>query len=185
MSGGDTSANLDYTAQNAYGTMSREIYDDYRARYAPIEADIISGITDSTVRDTNLNKAVVRAGSIADDRAGVSAGETARDLGRYGVTMTPEQQAVMDRRNALTKTASVAGNENRARINYADTEEAVMRGMVGQGRTSLGIATETAGAAAGLEANRNQTNTQIATQNQAMLDRQLGLGVGAGALLLL
>lgn len=111
-------------ASDTLATIYRSQWEDYKARFVPLENEVMGAYK---------NPSLYRA---AEDQArgGVyqtfANQPTQRNLSRYGVQMSPEQQAAVQRNMQLTRSATAANAVNETRRRMSERDEEIMVGGV-------------------------------------------------------
>lgn len=102
----------------------RAEWEDYLARFAPIENMLFDKFNDAEGRAASVEKAGQTMGLAFDQ----SKDQTNRTISRYGLNMSPEQQANRDRSMEVQRAAGVAGAKNGMRIAKEDQRMGIMAG---------------------------------------------------------
>ena len=165
-----------YDAQNFAAAIPRDEYAAWRKTYEPVIGEYASLLNPARVRE-QADSAYRRAGR-AFESATVAGNQ---DMQRYGVSLTPRQQEALSRIRSLAKaTASNAA--------YNDTLQQAQAGRVAGldfmsslGRNLAQQAYGLSNVAAGMEINRNDTNTRLKQEN-AQGWANLGLNIGLAAI---
>jgi len=167
----------DTYAQDKSAAVSREMYDYYKTNFAPLEDQVIS-----EMNNPNLIPNAVNAARGITTRA-VDASNNASDVGlsRYGVNRNKGRDTSIRRGRNLNKGLSLVTASNEARRATDDYKTKVLEGVGSLGRQTAGDAVQGFGLAANLESRRNNTNRQIAAQNEQATYGSIGTGVGIAA----
>lgn len=113
-----------FSGSDNMAKIHRAQWEDYKARFAPVENMLFDRFNDNT----NTNKAVASAGATMGEAFDNSAAQTARGLSRYGVTPTGAQAENRERTHGLKRAASVAGAQNAMRTAKEDQKMGIMAG---------------------------------------------------------
>lgn len=182
MGGGGGVSSKDQVMQNQQAKMSNELFADYDARYrSKVEAPVMGYLMDDSTYNQNAQAAGDR--SVASfDRAQDINNE---NMKRYGMNLTPAQQAAMDNNTALSRSETVTGEMNRSRANEYDTKTNLTKGMINVGRNSLAQSQGMMQQAAGLEHDRGIRNAQAReAARQDTINTALQVGGTAATLML-
>jgi hypothetical protein len=148
---------------NQLEEMSRADYEDYKTRLAPYENELMESIDNPAAKEA----AAAEAGARSDRSFDVAAGSLARQMGRRGVTATPEQRAAIGRRTGLARAVANVDAQNTSRFNTeaANIEDAGF--LVERGRGTAGAAATGLARAAQSEVTRNSNNAAAQSEDQA------------------
>lgn len=91
--------------------ISREMWEDYVARFQPLEDRLIS-----SKMNWDEKGSVDEAANIAETSFDVSRGILDRDLSRYGLGLTGDERVAVEKTTALDEAAAVADAKNLARL---------------------------------------------------------------------
>ncbi|MBW4056821.1 MAG: hypothetical protein HIU83_15765 [Proteobacteria bacterium] len=122
------------TAADRLGAIIKGQYNDKVARFDPIENALMQQTT-----YMNPNLAGREIGKAEADTMGTYdniAGSQAIQLGRYGMSMTADQQSSSDRLNALGRTGAVVDAANNIRLKLVERNQQIASGSA----TSIGAA---------------------------------------------
>lgn len=122
--GGGGGSTQHYEADLPFAMIARAQWNDYKRRYMPIEQQLIREGTNDAQYGVDSQMAKDSVG----DAFGLQSGATARDMGRMGVTMSPDEQAAADQNMSIAKTSAMVGEANGARDNVWDRINGVMNG---------------------------------------------------------
>lgn len=122
--GGGGGSTQHFEADMPFAMIARDQWNDYKRRYMPIEKQLIQ---EGTNESQYLTDSQMAKNSVGDAFAAQS-GATARDMGRMGVTMSPDEQAAADQNMSIAKTSATVGEANGARSNAWDRINGVMNG---------------------------------------------------------
>ena len=173
---GGSAPQQDQYAANKYAKINRQLWEDYKKRYKPVETRLMGDIqNEGQQRADNIG----RTDQLTDTAFRNSEQAGLRRSSRYG-GMTAEQRAAFDRKINLEHASATAGNENTVRQQTNDRLLGVEGGMINVGRGQRGRAVGGFGKAAQLEAQRNATNAGLAAQNQAGQMQLAGTVAGVG-----
>lgn len=112
------------TSKANMAQVHRAEWDDYLSRFAPIENMLFDKFNDVEGRAQAVDKAGQTMGLAFDQ----SKDQTNRTISRYGLNMSPEQQANRDRSMEVQRAAGVAGAKNGMRIAKEDQRMGIMAG---------------------------------------------------------
>lgn len=166
-------------ADNLNAQITRGQYAYYKEHYFPIENEAIAAV------DGDLSDRVKAARENVQQGLQIGADMTDRQLGRYGLSLTPQESQAMARSRDLQGSLAVVNAENTARQGYNDQSMAFRQQLVGYGRGLASSAANASGQAAGLESRRNATNDRLKAQDEAQTTQAIGTLVGIAALALL
>lgn len=150
--------------------ISRQQYEDYVKRFAPIESEYVGSLMD----DDYVREGVRSAADRTEQANEIATGVTERSLARGAVTVTPMQRQAIERMRKLGFARNKAGGMNRARVSYDDMQTEAIGNAVSLGR---GLATTASGAAsnaAGMATARNNANRVADAQHDANMMGLLG-----------
>lgn len=153
----DGQLNPDWAAANpgrANSWIADEQWRDFELRYRPLEDRLIQEFF------TSPEAAAREAGSITAGAHAGNADSMARQVGRYGVSMTPDQQRAASRSSGLAAARDIAGTENMTRRSIRDRNIEGLGTMMGIGKGISGGAMDSMGQAAGLASAREQAGQQ-------------------------
>jgi len=170
--------------RTAQATLTRRQWDLFESTFQKGEDALLDFASDKTQPD----KYAAMAGDDARQAFSLTEGMADRRLSRYGVTMDADQKAVSGRLRGLEQGLSIVGAENNARRGVTDLQTDTLGGMVQIGRGVSAAASEGLAGAANLATSRENTNTQIDSQNKAA-DRantqsMISTGLSAAGLLM-
>ncbi len=159
MSLGGSSPPQDNTAQLKYAEISKQMYNDFKARYQPIVNNLISTVSDpNTIRNE-----AQQAGNLSGAGFDASMRATRMKLGDYG-PVTADQNTYLTRIASLGHARAVASSENRARITGRDRQVQMLGSLAALGRGVQNNAVAGFSKGAGMENQRNQINQNLHTQ---------------------
>ena len=118
-----------HQASNAAATLTRAKYEDWTARFFPKVDELINMSTymNPSLVESEINSAKGLTNQSFDN---VTAGQN-RNVARYGMTQTAEQQAAQDSALSLGRSAAVVGAENNTRLMLKDRDRAIATGGLG------------------------------------------------------
>jgi hypothetical protein len=153
--------------------------------YSPYSSNYGSGVeqigTTRKLGNTALtNRFVTEAQDIASRQTGNTADIMSRNAARYGMPMTGDNKAVMDRTMNIGGALLNADVANKTRDQVDAMNMDIANNLMSTGRGLANDASSMYGSASSLEAARNQANTQIAAQNRANTMSGIGSLIGLG-----
>lgn len=156
---------LEYTGKpdSVMSQITRDQYADWEANYRPTEDAYLDWLMD----EGRIQGDVTRAGELAGEQVTQAEGITDRNMARYGLQLTPEQQKAQARLRKLSATSVVADARNRARGMIADQQLEGLGFMTRAMREQAGQATGMIGTAAGMQTSRDAANRAASAQHQA------------------
>lgn len=163
------------SADDLNAAITRGQYAYYKKHYFPIENEAIAALDNDSLADH-----VKDARENVQQGLKISSDMTDRQLGRYGLTQTPQEHAAMEREQNLQGSLATVNAENTARQGYNDQDMNFRQELVGYGRNLASSAAQTSGQAAGLEANREATNRNLKAQDKAQTYQAIGTAAGLG-----
>lgn len=178
MGGGGAPA-PDYTAQNQFAQINRDVYNTYKSVYSPVEDAMLAQSTPAAVQ-SDINA----ARTISDNAATTGYGVQRRNFARYGINPDGTTMAVLDRQNQVDNTKSKVNNMNTTRTSATDLSNNIQQTALQIGKGAMTSAQQGFGVAAQNEVNRNNANRQIAANNAAGWGSLVGTGLGVGLSLL-
>ena len=115
-------------ASDMTARLTRAQWDDYKLRFQPIERQLMqeTSYMNPGVVTEQVGSAVTRANRSFD----VTRQNHIRGLGRYGITMDPEQQKVFDRLDNLNRSLAVSDAADRTRMMISDRNRAIALGGI-------------------------------------------------------
>lgn len=173
---GNSAPAPDYTAQNKFAQINRQVYDTYKQVYQPVEDAMLAQSTPAAIRSD-----VNQAGTISDQAAKVGYGVQRRNFARYGVSPDGATMADLGRQKQVSDALTKVDNMNRTRTQATDLAGNIKQQALQIGKGDMSSAQNGFGVAAGNEANRNNANRQIAAENQAGWGSFIGTGIGVAA----
>lgn len=167
----------DTTATDAQARISREQFNIWKKDFAPVIDDTLHWLDDPNFVQDNVDAAttaVTQAHSAAR-------GSTARAMERYGISLSSEEQAALDKEANLTRSMDMTRTANDVRVIADARRDAVSRGMFGIGQGIAGSAQSGWSSVAGMQANRNAANAankaSAASSNMSLLGTAAGIGL--------
>ncbi|MEW5251060.1 hypothetical protein [Microbulbifer discodermiae] len=115
---------FDGSAENTLARIYRAEWQDYLKRFAPYEDKAIDFATNPEA----VTEAVDRAGEAMDQSFATSKESLQRDRSRFGLSMSPREQASESRSNAASGTAAKLAARNNTRMHVQDRQQQVMSG---------------------------------------------------------
>lgn len=154
-------------------------YNEYLGTYVPFENQALKEAQDPNF----FNKEIDQAAQGAQQSSDSAAATTTRDLGRYGLTLTPDQQTELNRIRKFGATTDVVNATNTTRDAAADQRLGLQETLAGVGQQQAAGAGAVLGQSASQAAQRNITNDQIKAQNQAAVWNTIGTVASVAALI--
>jgi hypothetical protein len=111
-------------ASDTLASISRAQWEDYKARFVPLENQLIAGYNNAGDRATQMNSAVNLSGQAFDAAAGVQS----RNLSRYGVDTGIGAGAT--RSLGLGKAAATVDAMNTSRQHMNDRDQILLTGGI-------------------------------------------------------
>lgn len=122
--GGGGGSTQNYEASIPYALLAREQWQDYKKRFLPIEKQLISQGTSDAQYITEPKMATNAVTRAFDAQPGAMT----REMGRMGVSMTPDEQSAANQSLQMAKTSAMVGESNDARNNVWDRQNSIMSG---------------------------------------------------------
>lgn len=113
-------------AATRQGAITKMQWADYQTRFVPIENQLMNMTTYN-----NPELAGQEIGKAQADTAGTYdniAGSQAIQMGRYGMSLSPDQQASSDRINSLGKSGAVVDAANNIRLKLVERNQTIAAG---------------------------------------------------------
>lgn len=106
--------------------ITRAQWDDYVARYVPVENRLMDMTTynNPTLAATEVSDNVAATAGAAD----LAGGSRTRNLARYGLSQSMQQQTAASRSDAINRSLSAADAANRTRQNLIDRNRLIAVG---------------------------------------------------------
>lgn len=104
--------------------ITRNMWEDYKARFIPYENAMMQSVGAHADVLKRTSEGVDNAFSVIDN-------EHTRNINSYGISVRPEDRAVMQRQMGLQHAASKAGSLNTARGALRDRDLAILGGGLG------------------------------------------------------
>lgn len=120
-------------AADRYAAVTREQWNNYKQFGIPIENKLLGMMNNKGDLATNLSA----VSNLVRTSGDVSASETNRALGQYGVLPTADQQRVNARLNNLSTTASMADARNYVRQEDEDLSQTILSGAPNSGLNTV------------------------------------------------
>ena len=114
-------------ASKLLGQLSRAQWEDWKARFAPHITTLANYATDPNAAQDAAEQAKSSVGLAFDAARTVNR----QNRERYGVTLTPEQQAEQDRMATIGRSAATISAGNEARISALDRQQSILAGGMG------------------------------------------------------
>lgn len=116
------------SAADIAGAVTRATYKDWKQNYLPVALQMMDQTTwkNPELITEGVQSAVSDVNNSFDAQAGVQE----RTLGRYGMTVTPEQKAVNDRVNNLSRSSATVDAAARIRQKLSDRNYAIAMGGI-------------------------------------------------------
>lgn len=142
--------------------ITRDQFQDYQERFAPIEAEFIGELMDENYVTRGVDNTRDRVKQAHESAIGVSE----RDISRAGLNVTPRQREAIERLRKLGFAKNMTSGMNTARDVYSDLQMEGMNTMMGYGRGLVRSSAETSGQLAQSAANRTRNNAVARAQHQ-------------------
>lgn len=133
----------------AYSNLLKDQYAYFQQNFAPLERQLI----DRAMNDTTL---IDQAREDSERNSRLTSGMMQRASSRYGASLTPTQQAELQRSIARGSNLASVGNLNNARIAQRQQNMSLLSNLANIGNKVYGDATQMAGTASQLQAARDQ-----------------------------
>lgn len=117
----------DQGASELLGQLSRAQWEDWKARFAPYITKLADYATDPNAAGDAATQAKSSVGLAFDTATTVND----QNRERYGVNLSPEQQAAQQRATSVGRSAAMASAGNEARISALDRQQAILAGGMG------------------------------------------------------
>lgn len=114
-------------ASKLFGQLSRAQWEDWKARFAPYITELADMATDPNAAQEAADQARSSVGLAFDSAATINQ----QNREKYGIALSPEQQAAQDRIMNINRTAATASAGNEARISALDRQQAILAGGMG------------------------------------------------------
>lgn len=114
-------------ASKLLGQLSRAQWEDWKARFAPHISTLAGYATDPNAAQDAAEQAKASVGLAFDTADAVN--RQSRE--KYGVALTPDQQAEQERVAAIGRSAATISAGNEARISALDRQQAILAGGMG------------------------------------------------------
>ena len=112
------------SARDTQAALARADWNDYKERYYPIEEELISRYNNKEL----VNNAIAENTQAVNTAYDTDEGIQQRRLSRYGVSLSADQQAALDRESQVSRVATLTDTRNLTRDTYADLDEQIMSG---------------------------------------------------------
>jgi len=121
------------SARETQAALARAEWDDYKARFFPLEENLINRYNNEGLRNQAIGENVSAVNTAFDTDAGVQQ----RRLSRYGVSLGADQQSALERNNQVSKVAAVSDVKNLTRGAYADIDQQILSGSSASNASAL------------------------------------------------
>ena len=113
-------------AAGRLGAVTKAQWLDYQTRFVPIENQLMQQTTydNPSLAGQEIGKAETDTSGTYDNIAG----SQAIQLGRYGMNLSPDQQASSDRLNSLGRTGAVVDAANNIRLKLVERNQTIASG---------------------------------------------------------
>lgn len=162
--------------QKLLANITREMYEDYKKRYLPLEKELVAEVLDEKTIDQKVKEGM----GITDRAYNTSRGTFYRNAERAGLSMTSERVDDYEDRFQRNKTAGLVDTFNQTTAKVDDRNIALRQDLISSGRGLAATATANLNTVANLEATRNATNRSLAAQDSASGFNALGTAIGIG-----
>ena len=159
----------------AQGELARSQWDDFLARYKPLEDETFGLLNRDPSAEVN------QAGDRALQQSDSAQAAMQRDTERRGLNVTPEQAMAMARKNKMQDSLAVTGAKNSATRQIADRNMNAAASMVSIGRGISGAAGTDLSGAAGMQGARQSADKAAESAADAQNKAAIGAAVGLGA----
>ncbi len=177
---GGGSPKPDTYAQDKQAAVSREMYDYWKANFQLGEQQLVAEMKNPGLVTGSVAKAKGVMGMSLD----ASDAAQDREVGRYGISMTPDRVKSVKRGNDISRGLATVSAANSSRRGVDEYKTAVINGVGSLGRQTAGDAMQGFNTTANMESNRNKVNRDNAAANDAAITGAVGTAVGVGASLL-
>lgn len=174
------SVKQDTTASDTQAKISREQWDLWKEKFAPQVDSLISYINDPDMVQNNVDAATGAVGASYD----AAGGSTARAAERYGLNVSPEEKAALDKERSITKSLDITQTANDTRIAADARRDAVQNGLFALGQGVAGSTQSGWGQVAQMQANRNSANSASAASAASSNATMIGAGLGLAAMMI-
>ncbi|MCG7915921.1 MAG: hypothetical protein JAY71_18805 [Candidatus Thiodiazotropha weberae] len=172
----------DTYVQDKQAALMQQMEADWASRFKPIEEELIGELMN---RDQAIRRNVYEAGEAAQDSYQATQDMAERNMARYGTQMDADQKAAQERSDAMASKGAIISARNMAREGTTARYEGMQKNMTSMGRGVQMQGIQGLNSAAGMEANRNQQNSQIYAQNQAAGWQTLGAAAGMAGMVMM
>lgn len=129
--GGSSGSSYDFnapgSASNQLSNILRQQYANYQAVYVPEENKLINWATDpNTIPNAQKQAMGLTAGAFKSQQQGQQ-----KSFNGSGITLTPQMQSALQRKNQIQQTVAVDDSANRAGISAYDNVSAALSGAPG------------------------------------------------------
>lgn len=172
--GGGGSAAPDYSVQRRQVALSRELENDYMARFLPYERQLVTQAMNKGLVAQDAQAASELAGRAFD----ATAGQSERQLAGFGKPLTAAQQQAHNASRQRSRNATTMGASDSARQQSANRFGQLRSSLMGLGRRAQQQGLSGIKQAGTMEKQRNITNQQNAAQSQGNGWGLAGIGLG-------
>lgn len=177
-----SSSRPDTTASDAQARISREQFNLWKEKFAPVIDETLSWLDAPGFVQDNVSAAT----TVVNQAHDAAKGSTARAMERYGISMSPEEQAALDKEATITRSMDLTKTANDVRVAADARRDAVSRGMFGIGQGVANSVQSGWSSVAGMQASRNAANASnaasAASSNMQLAGTAAGLGLMAAIL---
>jgi len=113
-------------AADRYARVSRSQWEDYKARFQPLEDELFQAFDNPGLVQASLND----AGRAVEDSFFRANQNLEMNLSRYGLAETADQKRAVDRNAELAKTATLASARNMVRQRAKDRDKELALGSI-------------------------------------------------------
>jgi len=114
-------------ASKLIGQLSRAQWEDWKSRYAPYITKLADMATDPNAAQDAADQAKTSVGLAFDSADTINT----QNREKYGIALTPDQQAAQERISNINRTAATATAGNEARISALDRQQSILAGGMG------------------------------------------------------
>lgn len=112
------------SARETQAYLSRQQWEDYKTRFVPLENELLAAYDNPAQRQEGVNKAV----SLANTAYDTSQGIMGRNMARYGINMTPQQQASVQSSSNLSRSLAGVDAANRTKTMFNERNDQLLTG---------------------------------------------------------
>ena len=118
-----------HQASNTYADITRAEWADYQKTFRPWEQELAASIGNEEMLSEQLGKTDIAVNDSFDQAAGTMD----RNNTRRGVSLNPEEQAVVDRTSSMGRASTLADAKNNVRIHSQDRDNQLLTSGLGSG----------------------------------------------------